>query len=310
MVISVKDFGTKRKEGFLNRASNSNKGDIIADEKMCKAKILNETKIKKHQKIEKQRSMLGAAERCIFQFIHLTVTHLLKSNIFWWLFVIISAFSFLFFFKDAFMKKTRGYFAVKKVEFEGNKKVPEILLLKLSKIRYKESSLTVSLRAIKEKLEKISWVKGVVVQRKLPGKISIRIAERTPIAILQTQNKLRLVDSDGVILDDDGIGNHSNLPIIAGDGAESEIFSFLQNLEKFPKIRKQLIFSIRVGRRRWDIRINRGVIVKLPERGLLQAFGILDELSDSNGFFNKDIACLDLRNPDKIIISKRKEVKR
>ena len=68
-----------------------------------------------------------------------------------------------------------------------------------------------------------------------------------------------------------------------------------------------MVFAVRVGKRRWNIRINRGIIVKLPDRGLIQALGILDEISDSNGFFNDDIASLDLRIPDRVIISKKEK---
>lgn len=230
---------------------------------------------------------------------------MLKNNIFWWLLFFVGVFCAVYFLKDSFIKTSQGYFALKKIEFDGNEQVPEVLLLKASKLRYKDSVFSSDISDVKERLEKISWVKSVAVQRKLPGKISIRIAERTPIAIFQSQHKLHLVDSDGIVLDNDGIGSFNNLPIIAGEGAEKEVFNFLQSIDKFPKIRKQLVFAVRVGQRRWNIRINRGIIVKLPERGLIQALGILDEISDSNGFFNDDIASLDLRIPDRVIIGKK-----
>lgn len=236
------------------------------------------------------------------------IKSLLKSNIFWWTFFFVSIFCAAFFLKYSFIKNSQGYFALKKIEFDGNEQIPEVLLLKASKLRYKDSVLSANISDVKDRLEKISWVKSVAVQRKLPGKISVRIAERTPIAIFQSQHKLRLVDGDGVVLDNDGIGKFNNLPIIAGEGAEKEVFNFLQSIDKFPKIRKQLIFAVRVGQRRWNIRINKGVIVKFPERGLIQALGILDEISDSNGFFNDDIASLDLRIPDRIIISKKEKI--
>lgn len=233
------------------------------------------------------------------------VRWLLKNNIFWWTLLALGSLGSIVFFKDTFVKKTQGYFSLNKIEFDGNEHVSEILLLKASKLHYKKSSLATRLDDVKNRLEKISWIKAVAVHRKLPGEILIRVAERVPVAILKKHNKLHLVDSGGVILGNDGIGNYYNLPIIAGEGAAKEIFSFLRSINKFPKIRKQLIFAIRVGRRRWNIMINQGITIKLPERGLLQAFGILDELADSKGLFNKDIGCLDLRIPDRVVITKK-----
>lgn len=233
-----------------------------------------------------------------------TTWYCLQSNVFWWISFFLLSFSAIFFWRDTFVSKTRNYFSINKINFDGNEKVSDILLLKFSKLRYKNSSLEASLKDVKERLEKLSWIKAVIVQRKLPNKILVRISERTPVAILQTQKKLHLIDSAGVVLDNDGIGDYNNLPIVAGEGAEKEAFEFLRSLEKFPKIRKQLVFAVRVGRRRWNIKINKGILVKLPERGLLQAFGILDELSDSKGNFKDGITCLDLRLPDRIIISR------
>jgi len=67
------------------------------------------------------------------------------------------------------------------------------------------------------------------------------------------------------------------------------------------------VFAVRVGNRRWNIKINKGITVKLPERDLRYAFNVLDEVSDSHGFFNEDIDTIDLRIPDRIILTKKGE---
>ncbi|MBR1734657.1 MAG: FtsQ-type POTRA domain-containing protein [Alphaproteobacteria bacterium] len=256
---------------------------------------------------EKKKSSSQREQKTPSKFIYF-LKFLLKNNLFWWIVFFTGLFCAVFFLKDNFVNNTKNYFSLKKVEFDGHEHVPEVLLLKSSGLRYKNSVFSTPIKEIKERLEKLSWVKSVIVQRKLPGKISVRIAERTPIAILQTKQKLYLVDNDGVVLENDGIGTFSNLPIIVGEGAEKEVDHFLRCIDRFPKIRRQLIFAVRVGKRRWNIRINRGIIVKLPERGLIQAFGILDEISDSNGFFNNDIMYLDLRIPDRVIIGKKNNI--
>lgn len=238
----------------------------------------------------------------------LTIWRLMKSNFLWWSVLFACIFRCVFLMKDNFIRFSRDYFSLEKIEFDGNSHIPEILLLKASKLRYKDSVLLADVYDIKDKLEKISWVKSAIVRRKLPRKISIRIAERVPIAILKSQRKLYLVDSEGVVLDNDGFGNFSHLPIVAGEGAEKEVSHFLQCIDKFPKIKRQLVFAIRVGQRRWNIKINKGVTIKLPEQGLTQAFGILDEISDSNGCFYENIASLDLRTPDRIIIGKKDQM--
>lgn len=237
------------------------------------------------------------------------VWKVLSNNIFWFA-VFFTGVTVAFFILSAnFVKTKTKYFSIKKVEFDGNDHVPDILLLKASGIKYNSNIFAYSLKDIKERLERKSWVRSVVVQRKLPNKIYIRIAERVPIAILQTNNKLHLIDSDGKVLEHDGIGNFNNLPIIVGENAGPSTPAFLENLEKFPKIRRQLVFAIWVGNRRWNMRLNHNVLVKMPEGGLSQALCILNEITDSNGCFNENIEIVDLRLLDRVIITKKNEQK-
>jgi cell division protein FtsQ len=113
------------------------------------------------------------------------------------------------------------------------------------------------------------------------------------------------VDADSVVLQNDGIGNFNNLPIVVGDGAEKEASYLLKCLAKYPKIEKQLVFAVRISKRRWNIKINRGITVKLPENGVSRAIGILAELSDKDGFFNSDIQSIDLRMLDRVVVTKK-----
>jgi cell division protein FtsQ len=232
-----------------------------------------------------------------------------KSNLF--LFVILAGtvFGSIYFHLDRIAKFRSTEFCIKKIEFDGNEKVPDVLLLKTSGLRYKSNIFAPSIYDVKRKLENVAWIKSAIVQRKLPDTIYIRVSERIPIAILQSKYKLYLIDSDGKILENDGIGNFSNLPIVIGKGAEKEADKFFHCLNQFPKIRRQLVFALMIGKRRWNIKINRGITIKLPERGIMQALGILEEISDGNGFFNDDISVIDLRMLDRVVITKQKQEK-
>jgi cell division protein FtsQ len=177
-------------------------------------------------------------------------------------------------------------------------------------LKYKSNIFAPSIGDVKRRLENVAWIKSAVVQRKLPDTISIRVAERVPIAILQSRYNLYLIDADGKVLEHDGIGNFNNLPIVIGEGAAREADGLLCCLNKFPKIRRQLVYAVRIGKRRWNIKINRGITVKLPEKGLVQALGILEEISDKNGYFNDDMAEIDMRIADRIIVSKKRVEKK
>lgn len=230
------------------------------------------------------------------------IISLLKSNLFLIFLTIAVGAGVWFYEKPIELPKE---FRIDKIEFDGQEHVPEVLLLKASGLRYKKNIFNTSVNDVKKKLEQISWIKSASVQRKLPNKIYVRVAERVPIAIYQLNYKLYLLDIDGKILENDGIGNFDNLPIIVGEGAEKVARRFLYVLEKFPKIQNQLAFAVYIGKRRWNMKINKGITVKLPEKHLGYAMQILDEIADENGFFNDDIQEIDLRNLDRVIVKRR-----
>ena len=227
---------------------------------------------------------------------------LLKSNLFLILLTVATGVGFWFYKKPM---KVPNEFRIEKIEFDGQEHVQEVLLLKASGLRYKKNIFEVSINNVKNRLEQLSWIKSVSVQRKLPNKFYIRVSERVPIAIYQSDYKLHLLDIDGKILENDGLGNFDNLPIIVGKGAEKSARHFLYVLGKFPRIQNQLVFAVFVGERRWNMKINKGITVKLPEKNLGYAMQILDEIADENGFFHKDVQEIDLRILDRVIVKKR-----
>ena len=56
------------------------------------------------------------------------------------------------------------------------------------------------LPGIKEKLEKIQWVRTAAVSRVLPNGIRVQVFERTPQALVRTAEGNMLVDSDAVVI--------------------------------------------------------------------------------------------------------------
>lgn len=228
-----------------------------------------------------------------------------KSSLFWATSFIVSVAISMYFCREQISRVSNNHFCVKKVVFDGNDRVSDVLLLKASGIRYHSNIFAIDLWKVKQKLENVAWVRSSSIQRRLPNLLYIRLTERVPIAILQSKHKLYLVDNEGKILEYDGIGDFKNLPIIIGEGAEQEAAHLLSILEKFPQFKKQLVFAMWISKRRWNIKLNKGVLVKLPERNLTRALTILGEIADRNGFFKPDISALDVRLLDRVVISRK-----
>ena len=59
----------------------------------------------------------------------------------------------------------------------------------------------VPLEARKQQLEKISWIQSASVMRLLPNRMKIVIQERAPVAFVEINSHIQLIDANGVIMD-------------------------------------------------------------------------------------------------------------
>jgi len=77
------------------------------------------------------------------------------------------------------------------------------------------SVLRIPLDMRRADVEKISWVQSASVQRILPNRIRIDIAERTPVAFVRNGSEIALIDEFGKILDRPR-GEDFHFPIVTG----------------------------------------------------------------------------------------------
>jgi len=73
-------------------------------------------------------------------------------------------------------------------------------------------------------VEAISWVKSAVLSRSYPRRLEVRITERTPVAFVNVDTRLKLVDAEGVLLEKPEKGDF-DFPVLSGvseDVAEAE----------------------------------------------------------------------------------------
>ena len=59
---------------------------------------------------------------------------------------------------------------------------------------------------------------------------------------------------------------------------------------------------MRVGERRWDLKLKNGMLVHLPEKDLGYAFRRLADEQLENDIFSRNISTIDLREPDRLIV--------
>jgi len=157
----------------------------------------------------------------------------------------------------------------------------------------------------KEMIERVSWIKEAHVERRLPNTIYVGLQERQPMALWQHKGKLRLIDAEGVVLTDHDLEPFKELVIVVGEDAPEMALELLSIVSVEPLLQERLEAVSHVGKRRWDLRLKNGIIVKLPEKDLGLALRKLAESQEKDKLMDKDLLVIDMRNLDRITVRTR-----
>lgn len=123
----------------------------------------------------------------------------------------------------------------------------------------------VDVEGVLAQLLDFGWVQDARVSRRYPDTLVIDIVERTPAALWQNDERLFLVDGEGVVLDRVPVAEMPDLPLLLGPGANRNFPELQRILEAEPALAQQLASARWIGGRRWDLNVATGEILALPE---------------------------------------------
>ncbi|MCW4116685.1 cell division protein FtsQ/DivIB [Aurantimonas sp. MSK8Z-1] len=193
-------------------------------------------------------------------------------------------------------------FAIDNIDVKGNHETSEIDILQTLWGTGAQSLLSLDPGAARQALEAMPWIEKASVAKVYPDRVAIDLAERKPFALWQNGQELFIVDRDGRPIVPFGADRFSNLPLVVGTGAETHAAEFLDQLEVLPELRARVRAYIRVGGRRWDLRLDNGVTVRLPEEQPVEAAAEVARMDREEGLLSRDIAAVDMRIEDRMVI--------
>lgn len=193
-------------------------------------------------------------------------------------------------------------FTVEEILVTGRARVsPDDLLARLN-IQMGEPIFDVSIAEGQQRIAESSWIDSVTVARRLPDTIVVNITERQPVALWQYQKKISLIDADGHVLAHDNLDAYNDLPLVVGEHAAENVLALLGLLRAEPEIAEQLTAAVRIGNRRWDLKLQNGLLVKLPEDNVELALRKLALSHKNNNLLERDLKLIDLRIPEKLVV--------
>lgn len=157
------------------------------------------------------------------------------------------------------------------------------------------SIFLVPIEEIKERLDHLDCTKNVLVRRQYPDSIIIEVEEKKPIAIWQNNQKFYYITEDGQIMSIKTLNDLENFLVITGKNAPINAVDLVGFLEINQSVKSDVVSATWVGDRRWDIKMNTGMIVMLPEENPEIAWNKFTKIISSPSFIDKGYGIVDLR---------------
>jgi cell division protein FtsQ len=181
------------------------------------------------------------------------------------------------------------------VTISGQVEMREAEILSDAGISPRNSLLFLDVARARARLEAIPLIKQASVRKLYPNQIIIDLVERTPSALWQKDGQVKTISADGAIIDDMRDQRFAALPFVVGEGANDRLSEFTALLSASEELRPRIRAGVLIGERRWNLKMNSGVDVKLPELNPLGAMAMLLKLQRQSRILDKDVLSLDLR---------------
>lgn len=196
----------------------------------------------------------------------------------------------------------RTGFAVNAVRISGNVHTSEIDVLGAIGLDGFTSLVGFDAAAARDRIAELPWAQAVTVRKIYPSALEVRIEEREAFAVWQRGSDLTLIESDGKPIAPLTGTRHASLPLVVGTGAPERARAFIAKIATHQGLARRVVGYIRVADRRWDLRLDNGITVRLPEQGEDAALAQLVRLDQENGLLSRDVVAIDLRLTDRIAV--------
>ena len=177
---------------------------------------------------------------------------------------------------------------------DTNKKIKnDLIFLKFQNLFFLRSS------QIKKIIDTNNSVENYTVFKEFPSTLVIKIEETKILANLYKNGSNYFFGSNGKLIKAEN--KKKNKPFLFGDFTNKEFLKFKKIIDKsklkYADIKNIYFFDSK----RWDIELRNGLLIKLPEKELLESLNLSIELILSKNF--KNIGIIDTRVNNQVILS-------
>lgn len=193
-------------------------------------------------------------------------------------------------------------FRIVSIALSGHHHVSREEVLAVAGITGTTSLVFLDVDEARERLKANPWIADATVLKLYPGALQIGIRERAAFALWQKDSRVSVIADDGTVLEPYVSRGLLRLPLVVGSGAQLRAKDILGLLDLHPSLRDFVRAAVLVGERRWNLRLENGIDVLLPEADAATALDRLVELDREKRLITRDIVAIDLRLPDRVTV--------
>lgn len=191
---------------------------------------------------------------------------------------------------------------ITEIALAGERHVGRAQILKTAGITGRSSLLFLDASEVRARLLENPWIEQATVLKLYPGRLRLDIKERQPFALWQKAGVISVIAEDGTVLETHVAQQFASLPLVVGEGAERAAPELLALVARYPAIAHRVGAAVFVAERRWNLHLNDGVEVLLPDDNPERALQALADLDRTKNLFSRDITVIDLRLSDRVTV--------
>ena len=187
-------------------------------------------------------------------------------------------------------------FQIKNVIIDGSEK-SNISEIENNVTEFKGNLIGLNFNSIKEIVESTEWVKRASIKKVLPSTLKINVTENDPYAIYFQEGKSFLIDLDGSIITEINLNNYEDdLLFVRGENSQELLEQLIRDISiAFPNLTQTLEEVEFIEKRRWNLKLNNKLLVKLPDENIQQSLKNLKQLFEEQEVMESNIIEIDLR---------------
>jgi cell division protein FtsQ len=193
-------------------------------------------------------------------------------------------------------------FGLERITISGLSQLSEREVLEVAGISPRVSLPFLGAADLRAKLEAAPLIRSAAVRKMYPHELAITLVERDPFALWQQAGELFVVAADGTVMDRMRDARFATLPLVVGPDANAHAADYAAIVDAAGPLKSRIRAGMLVSGRRWTLKMDNGIDVRLPEQGAKEAVQRLARLDREQKILDKDVLAIDLRMSDRVVV--------